>query len=157
MAFKRIVGTLLAVGATTLAAAEIVGIAATPDSQTTTVEKSYSTPPVDSMPDFLAAVAGIPIRNDRREPDEARDSYLTGDNQQQTDPGDANQRHLGLGFAHGMSNRNTRPQDAVSGESKTLTFKCSGNGHIDNGLGYEQPSSGDNIGHRGCGRPSPSE
>lgn len=115
----------------------------------------------DDMASFLTVVAGVLVENDQS--DDLANSSHSGDRVSAATAGDVPaiagrlyQRHLGLGFAHGMSNLTgsgqRKPNDNDPAEFIPPTDVCQGNGHI--GIPGAFASA---IGHTDCGDPSPSD
>lgn len=112
----------------------------------------------DDMANFLALVDMV-VADIRRSADPAGDS----DNGVATATvarlpavaGHRHQRHLGLGFAHGMSNikRQSTPRHKANPHNDV----CHGNGHSGNSNGNGHGNHGNGFGHRDCGDPSPSD
>ena len=134
--FQKIMIVVIAVGITTLAGADYVGVAQTADTQTDNVDLRDAASTDDNMADFLESVEDVSA-DDR--------TYSSG--------GGGHERHLGLGFSHDMS--------SGIGLSSQSNDHCNGNGHSANrngqGEGYEGYSSLNGVGHRHCGDPSPSD
>ena len=162
MSINKIISTVLALGITTFAAAGDVSTdeaAATQDinvasaaNRTSKVKsrdkvKSPDTAAAaDNMAGFKAIVTAVMADNDRSD--------------KPADKGHLD-RHLGLGFAHGMSNNNKVNYGSKGDvENNPHNDACNGNGHKDNGKsrgkGHEQ-YKGNGFGHRDCGEPSPAD
>ena len=179
MKFKLIASTVLAVGMTTFAVAGDVSTTATPVIKNINVALAVNTPssigsavnqsnkvgssdtatPNDNMPGFLAVISNVLADNDRSDnlADDLAAKSDNGDDRHHEDPDSRHQkhleRHLGLGFAHGMSNGKGK------GPGSPRNDKCRGNGHTGNrnGRGHEDHGNGNGFGHRDCGDPSPSD
>lgn len=134
--FQKTMIVVIAVGITTFAGADYVGVAERADTQTDDVALSGAASTDDNMADFLDAVENVL----------AEDRIYSG-------RGTGHQRHLGLGFSHGMS--------SGIGLSRPSNDQCNGNGHSGNvngqSEGYEGSGNGTGVGHRHCGDPSPSD
>lgn len=92
VSLKLFISIVLAVCATTLAAAEIASITKVTDSRTRNVQSGDAVIADANLPEFLAIVASVAAQNDR--PDETR--------------GDGHLRYVGLGFAHGSNSIDCR-------------------------------------------------
>lgn len=136
MTFQKIIIVVIAVGITTFAGADYVGVAKTADTQTDNADLSGAASTDDNMADFLDAVEDV-----------------SADDQIYSSGGRGHQRHLGLGFSHGMSSGIDRRSPSND--------QCNGNGHSASlngqGEGYEGYGNGTGVGHRHCGDPSPSD
>jgi hypothetical protein len=156
----KITGAMAAVCMTVFATADKAGV--TEDAAIRAVDAGSSEAAVatdDDMASFLAVVANVLVKTD------LSDNPATEKNNQAVASatttgaappvtGGLHQRHLGLGFAHGMSNGIDLRKTIDDGPLEFIppTDVCQGHGHI--GI----PSAlGNAIGHADCGDPSPSD
>ena len=163
--FKLIASAVLAVGVTTIAAANDVSTTAkaviqdiklasavnkTSNAASAAVNRtskpgSSDTATIDdNMADYLAVVTDV-LADDDRSDDLADKGHL--------------ERHLGLGFAHGMGNGKIQSNGEGNSRSNPHNDDCRGNGHTGNpnGNGHEAHGNGNGFGHRDCGEPSPAD
>ena len=120
----------------------------------------------DNMAGYLAVVTAVLADNDRS--DDLADNSDNGDDRRYRDLGSRHQghleRHLGLGFAHGMGNKSKLQKGGNkkgNGRINPHNDDCHGNGHSGNpggnGHGHEDHGNGNGFGHRDCGEPSPAD
>ena len=164
--FKLIASAVLAVGMTTIAAADDVSTtakaviqnikvasavnkasnAASAVNRTSKLGSNDTATINDSMADYLSIVTDVLADNDRSD-DLADKGHL--------------ERHLGLGFAHGMGNGKPQSDGEGNGRINPHNADCRGNGHSGNpganGHGHKDNGNGNGFGHRDCGEPSPAD
>lgn len=140
MKSKFIIGSTLVVSVTTLAAAELTGMAEILDGNRVIYAQSDSRDHEDNIEEFLSVAKRIPAREVSTD---AR-SKLNRDVHGREARNVVYDRYLGLGFANNAVNPDRRDQSRID--------NCRGDGN-----GHDVLSASADIHHIDCGDPSPSD